>query len=213
MMRRVIAVIWLLVFPLLLSALIHAADRDVGGLRGLTSPMVAVSVVIWSLPIVACASIVLATLLRGSRAWFAVTLGLLAAALGAVITALGSTATTAAGRIGSLLGASTIALVTLAASAVGAAAILRSGRTRDFTPLLREAIAEMRLAGAFEPALELEETLGAAYTSSSELLGELGLGILKALKGTDGRLPGPTRRKLRQCLHEISKTWPALRLA
>ncbi|MFH1176909.1 MAG: hypothetical protein V1750_05840 [Acidobacteriota bacterium] len=212
MMRRLVAVIWLLVPPLLLSALIHAADRDVGGLRGLTSLAVVASVAIWSLPVVACASLCLASLLRGSTVWFAVTLGLLAAALGGVITAMGSTAATAAGRTGSFLGASAIALLTLAVSAVGTAAILRSGRTRDFTPMLREAIAEMRLAGAFAPALELEEVLGAAYTTSSELLGELGLAILKAMRGKHSRLPGPTRRKLRQCLREIRKTWSDIRL-
>ena len=73
---------------------------------------------------------------------------------------------------------------------------------RDYTPLLRQAIAEARAAG-FEPAAnELEQASNAAFTTSSEMLQEHGLAIKRCLKATHGTLPRSTKEKLNACLIE-----------
>ncbi len=75
-------------------------------------------------------------------------------------------------------------------------------RIRDYTPLLREAIAEARAAGIETAANELEQVAGAAFTTSSEMLQEHGLAIKRFLKVTHGTLPRSTKAKLKACLTE-----------
>jgi hypothetical protein len=85
-------------------------------------------------------------------------------------------------------------------------------KIRDYTPWLREAIAEARAAGLEAVASELERACFAeAYTTSSEMIGQQGQAIKKFLKATQGKLPQPTRAKLNDCLGEIAKVWPARR--
>ncbi|MGV8039515.1 MAG: hypothetical protein AB2L07_05375 [Thermoanaerobaculaceae bacterium] len=50
--RKVAAFVWVMVPPVLLSALIHTVDPDVGGVVGLASPGTLLSVLVWSLPAV-----------------------------------------------------------------------------------------------------------------------------------------------------------------
>ena len=73
---------------------------------------------------------------------------------------------------------------------------------RDYTPLLREAIAEARAAGLEAAANDLEQAAFAAFTTSSEMLQEHGLAIRRFLKSTHGRLPPAAGEKLRACLIE-----------
>jgi hypothetical protein len=55
----------------------------------------------------------------------------------------------------------------------------------DYTPLLREAIAEAKAAGFETAASDLEQSCFAvAFTTSSEMLGEHGLAIKRFLKAT-----------------------------
>ena len=82
----------------------------------------------------------------------------------------------------------------------------------DYTPLLREAIAEAKAAGFETAAHGLEQSCFAvAYTTSSEMLGEHGLAIERFLKDAGGTLPGSTRKKLRACLAATGRAWPAWR--
>lgn len=53
--RKVAAFVWVMVPPVLLSALIHAIDPDVGGVAGLASPGMLLSVLVWALPAAALA--------------------------------------------------------------------------------------------------------------------------------------------------------------
>lgn len=53
--RKFAAFIWVMVPPVLLSALVHAIDPDVGGLAGHTSPGTLLSVAVWALPAAALA--------------------------------------------------------------------------------------------------------------------------------------------------------------
>ncbi len=82
---------------------------------------------------------------------------------------------------------------------------------RDYRSLLRQAIAEARTCGLAAETDQLEQATSAAYTTSSELLGEQGEAILQFLKATRGRLPAGVKDKLAACLAEIGKTWPVYR--
>jgi hypothetical protein len=84
-------------------------------------------------------------------------------------------------------------------------------RIRDYTPLLKDAIAEAKAAGFETAARELEQAAFAAFTTSSEMLQEHGLAIKRFLKTTRGALPRSTRTKLRACLIETELAGPGWR--
>lgn len=75
-------------------------------------------------------------------------------------------------------------------------------KIRDYTPLLKKAIAEARAAGFGAEANELELAAFAAFTTSSEMLQEHGLAIKHFLKTTRKSLPRPIKEKLKACLTE-----------
>jgi hypothetical protein len=81
----------------------------------------------------------------------------------------------------------------------------------DFTETLRQAIVESRAAGLDLSARELERTAFAAYTTSSEYLGEVGKAITRFLKVNGRDLPPATVAKFRYCLAEVGKVWPKYR--
>jgi hypothetical protein len=85
-------------------------------------------------------------------------------------------------------------------------------RVADFLPVLGEAIEELRGAGFPEQAAALDSVRTCAFTTSSELLGEVGSSILSALAAVGSRMPRATEAKLRQCLSEIKKVWPHIEL-
>jgi hypothetical protein len=83
---------------------------------------------------------------------------------------------------------------------------------RDYTRLLTEAIAEAKAAGLESAARELERAcFGAAFTTSTEMLGEHGVAIKRFLKVTRGTLTRSTRAKLEACLLETELAWPGWR--
>lgn len=53
--RKIAAFVWVMIPPVLLSALIHATDPDVGGIAGLARPGTLLSVLVWALPAAALA--------------------------------------------------------------------------------------------------------------------------------------------------------------
>ena len=73
---------------------------------------------------------------------------------------------------------------------------------RDYMPLLREAIADARAAGLEAAASDLEQVVGAAFTTSSEVLQEHGLAIRRFLTSNRRSLPRATQAKLQACLTE-----------
>jgi hypothetical protein len=82
----------------------------------------------------------------------------------------------------------------------------------DYTPLLKEAIAEAKAVGLEAAARDLEQSCFAvAFTSSTEMLGEHGLAIRRFLKATRGTLPRSTEAKLNACLKEMGLAWPGWR--
>jgi len=85
---------------------------------------------------------------------------------------------------------------------------LMKTKVSDFTPVLRDAIGEIRSLGLTEAADELEGSISFwAYTTSTEWLGESGLAITGFLKEHRSQLPDPVVAKLTLCLTEICKVW------
>jgi hypothetical protein len=85
-------------------------------------------------------------------------------------------------------------------------------RRVDITPILDEAVAALR-GGGFGPEAErLVAAARTAGTSSSEILGELGLAILAELRDVGDLLPRDAKRQLKRCLKEIRRTWPDIAL-
>lgn len=85
-------------------------------------------------------------------------------------------------------------------------------RPAGFLPILDEAVATLR-GGGFGPEAErLVAAVRTTGTSSSEIIGELGLAILRVLRDVGHLLPRDTKRQLNRCLKEIRRTWPQLAL-
>ncbi len=63
-MKKILALVWLVIPPLLFSALIHAVDPDVGGISGLASPTTLSSVLFFGLPLVTITIICFALAIR-----------------------------------------------------------------------------------------------------------------------------------------------------
>lgn len=84
-------------------------------------------------------------------------------------------------------------------------------RVTELAQTLREAVQEARAAGLTEAASELEARVFAAYTTSSEWLGEVGTAIHEFLQRERGRIPTSVARLLDACLAEVGKVWPRYR--
>lgn len=80
----------------------------------------------------------------------------------------------------------------------------------DLRPMLKSAIAEARNVGLEAAASQLESRAFAAYTTSSELLGETGDAIKEFLKAGGSEVPPLAASQLNRCLKEIRKVWPRL---
>jgi hypothetical protein len=81
----------------------------------------------------------------------------------------------------------------------------------DLSGLLSEAMAEIRDAGLSEEARVAYEKCFAAYSTSSEWLGEVGEAVTALLRDHGASLPEATKDKLRICLKEVGKVWPKYR--
>ena len=84
-------------------------------------------------------------------------------------------------------------------------------RIRDYTPLLKEAIAQARAAGFQTAANDLEQAAFATFTTSSEMLQEHGLAIKRFLRATHDSLPRSIKTKLKACLTETELAYTGWR--
>ncbi len=103
---KLLAIAWVVVPPLIFSALVHATDSSVGGLKGLSEPAVLWSVLVYGAPLAGFAICTLWMTVNGN--WW-MTLGVLCAGsalLGLVLVVLGSTASTLPQLLRSLAGSS-----------------------------------------------------------------------------------------------------------
>ena len=79
-----------------------------------------------------------------------------------------------------------------------------SKRRDNFSEALRRLIDTLRAAGFEEDAAKLRELVfETAWTSSSEMAGEIGLAILRIQQGGRGRLPKDVGRGLDARRHNI----------
>jgi hypothetical protein len=82
---------------------------------------------------------------------------------------------------------------------------------RDFLPALQEAAERLRAAGFAREADELGAVLTGAWTTSSEMLGEIGRTVLRIEDRCGRALPEEVRAACRRAMREIRKVWPFLR--
>lgn len=85
-------------------------------------------------------------------------------------------------------------------------------QVEDFYPLMREAIAEARAAGLESLANSMESRSFAAYTTSSELLGDTGQAIVEFLQAGNAKVPPTVAAKLKECLRQVQRVWPEIRV-
>ncbi len=80
----------------------------------------------------------------------------------------------------------------------------------DISPVLKRIISELRSAGLDSAAHELEAQCFAAYTTSSEWLGEVGAALHRFRSANGGRYSTDLDLLIEQCLREVGKVWPRL---
>ena len=78
----------------------------------------------------------------------------------------------------------------------------------DISPVLKRIISELHSAGLDSAARELEVQCFAAYTSSSEWLGEVGAALDRFRRVNRGRYSADLDPLIDECLREVSKLWP-----
>jgi hypothetical protein len=80
---------------------------------------------------------------------------------------------------------------------------------QNSTPRLRKALSEIEAAGFAARGEVARSRCFAAYTSSSEWLGEVGESITEVLATCGPSILVVTREKLYACIEEVAKVWPA----
>jgi hypothetical protein len=78
----------------------------------------------------------------------------------------------------------------------------------DISPILKRIVSELRSAGLESAARELEGQCFAAYTTSSEWLGEVGAALQRFRSANRGRYSTDLDPLIDQCLREIGRVWP-----
>ncbi len=83
----------------------------------------------------------------------------------------------------------------------------------DLTGELDDLISKLRACGYPGKAEELRGIVHeTAWTSSSEMLGEIGLCILRIQQGLGRKPPAELNEGLSRCLKVVRKTWPDIKL-
>jgi len=78
----------------------------------------------------------------------------------------------------------------------------------DISPVLRRLISELKAGGLDSAAHDLEARCFAAYTTSSEWLGEVGLALERFRSTNCGRYSSNLDPLIDQCLREVGRVWP-----
>jgi hypothetical protein len=121
--RKTVALIWLTLPPLLLSALVHMADPDIDGWHGLASTSALWSVALFGVLGCALFALCLSALSTAGRSAFLIATALLSFCLGLVLTVFGSGAATIAGRVGTFAGCTGVVFAAIVTAVVPAAAL------------------------------------------------------------------------------------------
>jgi hypothetical protein len=123
-MKNVVFWLWPLVPCVLLSGLVHTTDADIEGISELvTSPVLVVSVLVWSVPAVIVAYLLSATYVNGGIRWYLAAAVPTSALLGVLLATLGSTAQNASQFAWSAAGSGLVVLTALSLAALPGVAI------------------------------------------------------------------------------------------
>jgi hypothetical protein len=112
--RKLVALLWILVPPIVFSALIHTSDADVDGWSGLDSYSVLFSVLFFGLVAASVFYCCLATLLRTGWPLFLVLSCLFSILIGGLLAVFGSGSTTVLGRTWTFIASTGLTFVTVA---------------------------------------------------------------------------------------------------
>lgn len=131
-MKRLLVLLWPLVPCLLVSVLVHSTEEHLGGVMGVvSSPGVGLSVVVWALPLAACAYLALAGLVEGGVAGLLLVAVPTSGVLGFLLARAGSTATTTSGFLWSVTGAALILLVAQCLASLPPGLAIRRQRAKE----------------------------------------------------------------------------------
>jgi hypothetical protein len=83
---------------------------------------------------------------------------------------------------------------------------------KDFTPVLKKALAEIEASGLISAAAQAYERCFASFTTSSEWLGEVGRAITELRHAHGSSIPSAARGRIEFCLNEVAKVWPKFRV-
>ena len=82
----------------------------------------------------------------------------------------------------------------------------------EISPYIRTLVKNAVEVGCEREAIELKEAESAAYTTSSEYLGEVGGALIKFWDSIGCKMPESSELTARKCLNEIKKVWPNFKL-
>ena len=85
-------------------------------------------------------------------------------------------------------------------------------RVEDFLPALRASLEKLKRLRFVEETAELERIVNSAWSSSSEMLGEIGLGLLRLESRLGSRCPDAIKEEFAKYMREVRKVWPAISL-
>lgn len=119
--RKLISIIWTTIPPVLLSALVHTTDPDIGGINGLTSYAVLWSVLFFAVPAVLFCFGALAALVSSGWPAFLFSSVVFSSLVAIVLTIFGSGATTRLGFAWTFFGSATLVFLFLTAAVIPAA--------------------------------------------------------------------------------------------
>jgi hypothetical protein len=74
-----------------------------------------------------------------------------------------------------------------------------------------ELIRQLRAKGLPAAADSLASIKASAWTTSSQMLGELGMAVLK-IQSENAQASSDLKRALTRCIEEVRKVWPQIRL-
>lgn len=82
----------------------------------------------------------------------------------------------------------------------------------DFLGAVRVSLEKLKRLGFVQETAELERIVNGAWSSSSEMFGEIGLGLLRLESRIGSQWPDTIRGEFAKYLSEARKVWPAISL-
>ena len=129
--KRIAGLLWVFIPPLVLSALIHMADPDIDGWKGLASYSVLLMVFLLGVLVAVCVLFCLAVHLKAGRMAFFGASSLFAVISGGILAYFGSGATTILGLLWTFVGSSWLVFAVVILAVIPAVALGWPASPRD----------------------------------------------------------------------------------